>query len=165
MEAGEKYGITPVGSETSAVLRIEKGFISAGSEGDNITNPFDAGMGWVVDMDKADFIGRRTLVRDLANDDPVRQQVVGLLPRDTSFVPIEGSALIQPGSESRPDFQGHVTASCYSPNLERSICLALLKNGRQRLGETIVISGLERTVEAEITRPVFIDPKGERMKG
>lgn len=165
MEAGEKYGITPVGSETSAVLRIEKGFISAGSEGDNITNPFDAGMGWVVDMDKEDFIGRRTLVRDLAADDLVRQQVVGLLPGDAAFVPIEGSALIQPGSESRPDFQGHVTASCYSPNLERSICLALLKDGRRRLGETIVISGLERTVEAEITRPVFIDPKGERMKG
>ncbi len=164
MEAGESYDITPVGSETSAVLRIEKGFISAGSEGDNITNPFDAGMGWVVDMDKADFIGRRTLVRDLANDALDRQQVVGLLPGDASFVPAEGSALIQPGSESRPNFQGHVTASCYSPNLERSICLALLKGGHRRLGETIVISGLERTMEAEITRPAFIDPRGERMK-
>ena len=164
MEAGEAYDITPVGSETSNVLRIEKGFISAGSEGDNITNPFDAGVGWVVDMDKADFIGKRTLVRDLADDTLVRQHVVGLLPEDASFVPTEGSALIQPGSESGPDFQGHVTASCYSPNLERSICLALLKNGHRRLGETIVVSGLERTVEAEVTRPVFIDPKGERMK-
>ncbi len=164
MESGKAYDITPVGSETSAVLRIEKGFVSADSEGDNITNPFDAGMGWAVDMDKADFIGRRTLVRDLANDASVRQQVIGLLPRDHSFVPTEGSALIQPGSQSRPDFQGHVTASCYSPNLKRSICLALLKNGRQRLGETILISGLGHTMEAEITRPVFVDPKGERMK-
>jgi len=162
MQAGEAFDLTPVGSETSAVLRIEKGFISAGSEGDNITNPFDAGLSWIVDMDKPDFIGKRTLMRDLEFDIP-RQHVVGLLPDDKDFVVAEGSALL-PELNSR-DFQGHVTASCYSPTLERPVALALLKNGKHRHGEEILISGLNRSVRAEVTKPVFYDPKGERMRG
>jgi len=161
MEAGKSWDITPVGSETSAVLRIEKGFISAGSEGDNITNPYDAGLGWMIDMGKGDFIGRRTLVRDQKLDIP-RQHVVGLLPDDEEFVVAEGSALL-PQAKSR-DFQGHVTASCYSPVLGRSIALALLKNGRSRHGEKILISGLHRAVSADVCKPVFYDPRGQRMR-
>jgi len=161
MDVGKRWDITPVGSETSAVLRIEKGFISAGTEGDNITNPYDAGLGWMIDMDKGDFIGRRTLIRDKKLNIP-RQHVVGLLPDDEEFVVAEGSALL-PQANSR-DFQGHVTASCYSPTLGRSIALALLKNGHNRHGEKILISGLHRAVSADICRPVFYDPRGERMR-
>ena len=167
MVAGQVFDITPVGSETSAVLRIEKGFVSAGTEGDNITNPFDAGMGWVVAMDKDDFIGKRTLQRDLSLGGE-RQQVVGLLPEESEFVLVEGSAIIEPASDvenGTPRFLGHVTASCYSPNLGRSIALALLKNGRQHYGDVVTVSGLERTALAQVTKPVFIDPKGERMRG
>lgn len=161
MEAGQPWDITPVGSESSNVLRIEKGFISASTEGDNITNPFDAGLGWLVDMDKGDFVGRRSLLRDLALNLP-RQQVVGLLPDDADFVPSEGSALL-PKRDST-DFQGHVTASCYSPTLGCSIALALLKNGKHRYGESVVVSGLSRSITAEVTAPVFYDPRGERMR-
>lgn len=79
----------------------------------------------------------------------------------------EGSAIIESsaGSSSTRRLIGHVTASCYSPNLERSISLGLLKNGRARQGEVVTVSGLERTVEATVTRPVFVDPAGERMRG
>ncbi len=163
MQAGEGYGITPVGSETSAVLRIEKGFISPGTEGDNITNPFDAGIGWLVDMNKPDFIGKRALQRD-QQQSFVRQHVIGLLPQDQNFVPVEGSALVTPRRPDQSLFQGHVTAACFSPNLKRSICLGLLKDGKNRMGEIITISGLEGTVDAEVTKPIFIDPKGVRMK-
>lgn len=164
LEAGKPFDITPIGSETSGILRIEKGFISAGTEGDNLTNPFDAGMDWVVNMNKGDFIGRRALVRDL-NTGGERQQVVGLLPQDKDFVMAEGSAIIEANTDGDlPIFLGHVTASCYSPNLDRSIALALLKNGRQRHGDIVTVSGLEKTVQAEVTKPVFIDAKGERMR-
>ena len=44
-EAGEPFGLAPVGSEASMVMRCEKGFVSAGFEGDGIVNPFDAGCG------------------------------------------------------------------------------------------------------------------------
>jgi sarcosine oxidase subunit alpha len=164
MDAGAAFGITPVGSETSGVLRIEKGYISAGAEGDGITNPFDAGMSWVVNMKKSDFVGKRSLVRDQSVDG-LRQQVVGLLPQDEQFVMAEGSAIIEPKAVGEiPGFLGHVTASCFSPNLDRSISLALLKNGRDRHGDTVTVSGLDRTIEALVVPPVFIDAKGERMR-
>ncbi|MCA8967667.1 MAG: sarcosine oxidase subunit alpha, partial [Planctomycetes bacterium] len=44
--AGAPHGITPVGSEASMVMRCEKGFVSAGYEGDGIVDPYDAGQAW-----------------------------------------------------------------------------------------------------------------------
>ena len=164
IKAGEEFGITPVGSETSGVLRIEKGFISPGHEGDNITNPFDAGMAWIVDMDKPDFIGKRSLLRDIKVGGE-RQHVVGLLPDDERAVVADGSALLPAQQEvSRSGFQGHVTAACFSPILGRTIALALLKDGQNRHGDKVLISGLEASCEATVTAPVFYDPKGERMR-
>ena len=164
MEAGKEFDITPVGSETSGVLRIEKGFISPGHEGDNITNPFDAGMGWIVDMTKSDFIGKRSLLRDIKLGGE-RQHVVGLLPDDERAPVADGSALLPvQGSNSRLGFQGHVTAACFSPTLKRTIALALLKDGQSRHGENVVISGLENSCVATVTEPAFYDPKGERMR-
>ena len=115
-------------------------------------------------MEKPDFIGKRSLVRD-SSVEGVRQHVVGLLPQDEQFVMVEGSAIVEPSTDSRvPKFLGHVTASCFSPNLDRSISLALLKNGRARHGDTVTVSGLDRTIEAVVVPPVFIDAKGERMR-
>ena len=165
MAAGGKYGITPIGSETSGVLRIEKGFVSPGHEGDNITNPFDAGMDWIVDMNKPDFIGKRSLRRDLDLGGE-RQHVVGLLPDEQRATVADGSALLpDPGESGRSGFQGHVTAACFSPTLERTIALALLKDGHQRHGEKVLISGLEQRCLARVTEPVFFDPEGRRMRG
>ena len=165
MQAGKQHDITPIGSETSGVLRIEKGFVSPGIEGDNITNPYDAGLGWVIDMNKPDFIGKRSLQRDL-NIGGERQHVVGLLPDDHNAKIADGSALVpvQAPTSGNPEFQGHVTAACYSPTLERTIALALLKNGKNRHGENIRISGLEGSFTATVTKPVFYDPRGEKMR-
>lgn len=161
MAAGRPFDITPVGSETSAVLRIEKGFVSPAIEGDNITNPDDAGLAWLVDMNKGDFIGRRSLVRDRRLDG-VREHVVGLVPVDPRFVPAEGAALLPAGGRS--DYQGHVTASCFSPTLERAIAIGLLKNGHDRHGETVSIHAPDGSCEAEVASPAFYDPSGESMR-
>jgi sarcosine oxidase subunit alpha len=121
-------------------------------------------MSWVVNMNKSDFVGKRSLVRDQSVGG-LRQQVVGLLPQDEQFVMVEGSAIIEPKAVGEiPGFLGHVTASCFSPNINRSISLALLKNGRDRHGDTVTVSGLDRTIEALVVPPVFIDAKGERMR-
>ena len=58
---------------------------------------------------------------------------------------------------------GHVTSSYYSANLGHSIALALVKGGRERMGETIQVPLLHRTVEARIVDPVFYDPEGEKQ--
>ncbi len=165
VRAGEAHEVTLVGSEASMVMRCEKGFISAGFEGDGTVNPFDAGCGWAVDMSKEDFIGRRSLVRD-ANAGGVRAEVVGLLPEDTAFVPPDGSPLVEVGApQASPPVIGYISQACHSPNVERSIALAVLDGGRRRIGDRVAIAAIGRRAEALVTRPCFVDPKGERMRG
>ena len=57
MVAGKEFDITPVGSETSLLLRLEKGFIVAWAEGDGYASLHDAGMAWIIGKNKEDFIG------------------------------------------------------------------------------------------------------------
>ena len=163
--AGEPCGLTLVGSEASMVMRCEKGFVSAGFEGDGIVNPFDAGCGWAVDMDKGDFIGRRSLVRD-RNTGGVRPNVVGLLPEDPSFVPPDGTPLVPAGAPAdSPPVIGYVSQACHSPNVGRAIALAVLDDGRQRIDERIEIAAIDRRAPALVARPCFVDPAGGRMRG
>ena len=60
---------------------------------------------------------------------------------------------------------GHVTSSYWSENCGRSIALALLAGGRDRMGETIHIPMPNGTIEAEVTGMVFFDEKGDRLNG
>ncbi len=164
LHAGEAHNITPIGSETSMVLRCEKGFISAGYEGDGIVNPYDAGLGWVVDESKPDFIGKRSLLRD-RNYAGIRQNVVGLLPESADFVPPDGTPLL--GLDTRddePDVIGYVTQGCFSANLGRAIALAVLDDGHARLGETVTVAAIKGRGQARVVAPCFIDPKGTRMR-
>ena len=163
--AGEPFGLTLVGSEASMVMRCEKGFVSAGFEGDGIVNPFDAGCGWAVDMEKGDFIGRRSLVRD-RNVGGVRPNVVGLLPEDPSFVPPDGTPLVPSGAPAdSPPVIGYVSQACHSPNVGRAIALAVLDDGRRRIDERIEIAAIDRRAPAVVTRPCFVDHGGVRMRG
>ena len=58
---------------------------------------------------------------------------------------------------------GHITSSYFSPNLGRSIALALVKEGLKKKGETIYAPMPNETVEVTISDPVFIDPSNERL--
>jgi sarcosine oxidase subunit alpha len=162
-EAGREFDITPYGTETMHVLRAEKGFIIVGQETDGSVSPVDLGMGRMVSPAK-DFLGKRSLTRsDTARTD--RKQLVGLMMKDPNFVAPEGSQIV--GSEEieipAPMF-GHVTSSYMSPTLDRSIAMALLRNGHQREGDTVWIALADgSTREATVCNPVFFDPKAERQ--
>lgn len=164
MAAGKPFGITPVGSETSLLLRLEKGFIAAWAEGDGYVTPPDAGLDWNIDNTKEDFIGKRALARDRNVGGP-RPHIVGLLPVDAEFVPPDGAPLVDPKASSEfGRMIGHVTAAGYSPNVGRSIALAQLEDGHTRIGEQVTISTVERKELAMVTRPIFIDTDGHRMR-
>jgi sarcosine oxidase subunit alpha len=164
LASGERFGITPVGSDAILLLRLEKGFIAAWAEGDGYVTPEDAGLGWNINEAKGDFIGKRSLARDRHVGGP-RPQIVGLLPLDARFVPCDGAPLTEEAIGEESDRMiGHVTAAGYSPNLRRSIALAQLANGRTRIGERIAIFADGRAHAALVSPPVFFDPEGRRMR-
>ena len=165
MRVGQKYGITPYGTEAMHVLRAEKGFIIVGQETDGSVTPLDLGMDWIVSK-KKDFLGRRSLTRpDMLKPD--RKQLVGLMTEDGREVLPEGAQLVESNRDIRPPVPmvGHVTSSYWSPNCDHSIALALIKGGRARMGERVYAALPDRTVPCIITEPVFFDKGGERLNG
>ena len=166
MAAGAEFDITPYGTETMHVLRAEKGYIIVGQDTDGSITPFDLGMGGLVSQTK-DFLGRRSLKRsDTAKDG--RKQFVGLLTDDAQFVLPEGGQIVDVDAQQKADgttpMLGHVTSSYYSPILDRSIALAVVKGGLNKTGEHVVISLADgRRVKAKITSPIFYDTEGVRQ--
>ncbi|MCP5151958.1 MAG: sarcosine oxidase subunit alpha family protein [Chromatiales bacterium] len=162
--AGERYGLTPFGTETMHVLRAEKGFIIAGQDTDGTVTPHDLGLGAMVARHK-DFIGKRSLARaDTVRAD--RKQLVGLRTDDPREVLPEGGQIVaRAGGRPPVPMLGHVTSSYWSANLGHSIALALVKGGHARLGESLVVQLPQRSVPVTVVAPTFLDPDGERMRG
>ncbi len=163
--AGDDLGITPYGTETMSVLRIEKGH-AAGGEFNGQTTAHDLGFGKLLAAEK-DYIGK-VLAQRAALTDPMRPRLVGIRPAQVGMKIAGGAHLITPGvaPDAAAD-QGFVTASAFSPHLNSYIGLALIKNGPDRMGEKLRYYDPVRGVDAmvEICPPVFIDPKGERARG
>ncbi|ANS70398.1 sarcosine oxidase (alpha subunit) oxidoreductase protein [Streptomyces lincolnensis] len=165
-EAGAPYGITPYGTETMHVLRAEKGYPIIGQDTDGTVTPHDLGMSWAVSKKKPDFIGKRSYARaDTVRPD--RKHLVGLLPEDPgTFLP-EGTQLVADSVLPAPPVPmlGHVTSSYRSAALGRTFALALIKGGRDRIGERLFAPVGDRLVPVTVASPVLYDPEGARRDG
>jgi sarcosine oxidase subunit alpha len=158
-EAGEPHGVTPYGTEALHVMRAEKGFIMIGDETDGTVTPLDLGLSWAVSKKKSDFIGKRGMARaDLSRPD--RPQLVGLETEDPKTVIPDGAQAVEAGRSI-----GHVTSTYWSPTLGRSIAMALIERGRDRMGEKFEFTGGPKgaPLRAKAVPPVFLDPEGERQ--
>lgn len=161
----EKHNGTPYGTESMHVLRADKGYIIVGQETDGTVTPDDVGMNWAIGKKKFDFVGKRGLARpDLVAKG--RKQLVGLLTRDPKVVLEEGAQVTRsatPRTGTAAD--GHVTSSYHSPAAGRSIALAMVKNGRAQLGQTLHVPMPEGAIPVEVVEPIFFDKEGARLNG
>jgi len=161
MAAGTAFGIEPVGSEGSHVLRVEKGFLSLGHEVDGTVDAYDLGMGWIMSKKKPDYIGKRSVEIRRAGGS-TRRELVGLLPEDPNAMIPEGGPLTPGGAKQATE--GLVTACVWSVVNDRWVALALLENGHSRHGEIAHVRLRSRVIPAQVTRPVFYDPDGNRLR-
>ncbi|TQS70821.1 sarcosine oxidase subunit alpha [Rhodobacteraceae bacterium] len=162
-DAGQQYDITPYGTETMHVLRAEKGFIIVGQDTDGTVTPYDAGQAWAVGKNKPDFVGMRGLARpDLTAQG--RKQLVGLLTDDRSKLEEGAQIVLDPNQPIPMKMVGHVTSSYTSDAVGQPIALALVEGGHDRMGETVHIPMLDRTISAKVTSVTFFDPDNARLK-
>jgi sarcosine oxidase subunit alpha len=122
-------------------------------------------LAWIVSSKKPEFVGKRSFARpDTRRAD--RKQLVGLLPLDPDVVIPEGSQLVaDPAAPPPVALLGHVTSSYRSAALGRSFALALVRGGRERIGEIVHAPLASPPISAEIVEPVFVDPEGARRDG
>ena len=160
-ERGRTHGMAAYGTETMHVLRAEKGFIIVGQETDGTATPDDVGLGWAIGKAKPDFVGKRSLAKP-ALSAAGRKQLVGLLTRDPRVVLEEGAQVA-----ATPDGRsiGHVTSSYHSATLGRSVALALVDDGRARMGAVLHVPMPGAAIPVEVASPVFYDSEGARVNG
>jgi sarcosine oxidase subunit alpha len=158
MAAGAEFDITPYGTETMHVLRAEKGYIIVGQDTDGSVTPYDLGMGGLVAKSK-DFLGKRSLSRADTSKEG-RKQFVGLLTADDQLVLPEGAQIIakdtQVSAAEPTPMIGHVTSSYYSPILKRSIALAVVKGGLNKMGESRDSAGRRQAHHRDDFEPGFL---------
>jgi sarcosine oxidase subunit alpha len=157
-----EFAAVPYGIEALEILRTEKGYIHIGTDTDGTTLPGDIGFARALDKKKANFVGRRSLLRPAARD-PERLQLVALASGDAS-TPLPVGAQIAAGAPPTRS-QGYVTSSYMSPSLGAPVALGLLARGAERLGERVRVHHLGATLEAVVVKAPFIDPAGERLDG
>jgi len=162
---GQKHGACAYGTEAMHVLRAEKGYIIVGQDTDGTVTPNDAGLDWAIGKKKKDFVGIRGLTRpDLVAAG--RKQLVGLKTKDSRVVLEEGAQIVADPKQPVPmTMIGHVTSSYWSENCGRSIAMALVTDGRARIGQVLHVPMPDTTIEVEVVAPMFFDDKGDRLNG
>jgi aminomethyltransferase len=157
MEEGEQYGIRPVGVAAIMMIRLEAGMVMGEFEYDPTVSPWEASLGWAVDLDKGAFRGREATIR-LRDERPGRLVSVVLQGGEDAATGAE----LRAADGSRI---GHVTMSMPSPHLGgKTLGLARVHKDRATPGSSVVaiVDGGEIPGEV-VTTPVY-DPERRRVK-
>ncbi|MFK8081621.1 MAG: sarcosine oxidase subunit alpha family protein [Granulosicoccus sp.] len=165
MDAGKAFNAIPYGLEALGVMRIEKGH-AAGSELTGHTTAMNLGLGRMVAAGK-DCIGKVLSQRPAMNDDNAIR-LVGFLPVEKSRSLHAGAHFIAKGAERvLANDEGWMTSVAWSPTVQSSIGLGFIRDGANRMGETVMACDRLRDNETEVTivSPHFVDPDGERLRG
>lgn len=158
MEAGRPHDIRPTGP--SDIRRIEAGILNYGADMTMADNPYEVGLGWLVDLDKeAHFIGKEALERIKAAG--IKRKLVGIeIQGDPVDLNMTRWTVSREGTPV-----GHVTSAVYSPRLERNIGYAMLPIEHADIGTELAVHmpGLGDR-PARVARKPFVDPKKEIPK-
>jgi aminomethyltransferase len=153
LKAGQEFGIKPCGLGARNTLRLEAKMALYGHELTASINPFEADLGWIVKMDKGDFVARSTLEKVVHQG--ITRKLVGFemqgrgIGRDGYEVWIEGEPT------------GWVTSGGPAPSLNKNIGLCYLPTSKSTPGLTIQILIRNSPVEA-VTVPT---PFYKRARG
>jgi aminomethyltransferase len=130
LESGRRYGIVPCGLGARDTLRLEAAMPLYGHELTEEIDPYTAGLGWVVKLDKGDFVGRDALQRLQEHRSRAR---VGLV-LDGKRIARQGAAVLSGEREV-----GVVTSGTFSPTLQQSIAMALVTPDASAIGTELTI--------------------------
>ncbi|MDC1065044.1 glycine cleavage T C-terminal barrel domain-containing protein [Candidatus Pseudothioglobus singularis] len=159
MEVGKPMGLVP--GHTSTIRRIEGGMLSYQADMDYTVNPFELGLGRLVDLEMdADFIGKKALKK--IKSDGIKRSQVGieisctpLKHPNTSYWPI------MVGTEE----VGYITSAVYSPRLDKNIALAMMDVNHSAIDTAAETTTPEGNFPIKVVQKPFYDPKKKITSG
>ena len=155
--AGQEHGLIAAGRSAFGSLRLEKGYRSWGSDMTTEHDPYEAGLGFAVRMDKGEFTGRAALAKkDAAN--PARR-LVPLTMADREAV-VMGKEPVE--VDGRP--AGYVTSAAYGFSVDAPIAYAWLPSGAAQPGQAVAIRYFGEAVPATVAKDPMFDPEMTRLR-
>jgi aminomethyltransferase len=149
LEAGEEFGIKPIGLGARDTLRLESGFCLYGNDIDDTTSPIEAGLGWITKfVDGNDFINRAYHEELKANGPKKRLRGFELLDKG---VPRHGYDVC----DTDGNVIGNVTSGTMSPMLHKGIGLAYVKTEYSKFDTEIFIKVRNKMLKAKVVRIPF----------
>ena len=154
LEQGEEFNLRVIAP--GHARRIEAGILSYGQDMDIENNPFEVRLGWQVDLEKGDYIGKEALARIKAEG--AQQRLVGLRLGGEPLTWYNEDFYLVKDEDSGADV-GYVTSAFYSPNLGTNIALATMPRSHWRRGTRVKVAlPKDGVVDAEVVRVPFRDP-------
>jgi aminomethyltransferase len=146
-QTGTPTGVLPCGLAARNTLRLEAGMALYGNDIDDTTTLLEANLGWICKLDKGDFTGRESLVRQ--KEEGVKRKLAGFevtdrgIARDHQEVLVDGQRV------------GHVTSGSPAPFLKKNIGLAYVPVEYASAGQEIQVDVRGRLVGAQIVKTPF----------
>jgi aminomethyltransferase len=160
MQAGKLLDLMPMGMLALDRARIEAGLLAAGREFDDLTSPYQAGIGWAVALKKPDFIGKAALEQIKPHPPKV---AVGLVLAGNE-VAMFGQCLHPLDARWRV---GTITSATFSPILNQSIALAQVVPEYAAIGTVLevgIMDGMKRRIRATVGPLSAYDPTKSRVR-
>jgi aminomethyltransferase len=148
---GKSLGLKPIGLGARDTLRLEMRYPLHGHDMNEETTPYEAGLGWIVKIDKGDFLGKEALVRQ--KEEGLKRKLVGIELVDKG-IPREGYAIMKQGKKV-----GAVTSGTLSPTLNKGIALGYVPTEFSLVGTTLGIDIRGKESEAVVVKTPFVTPK------
>jgi len=144
-KAGSEFEIKPIGLGARDTLRLEMKYALYGNDIDDRVNPWEAGLGWIVKLEKGDFIGRDKLIDAKAQGISRRLICFKLLER---AFPRKGYAIFSENEEI-----GHVTSGTFSPSLDIGVGMGYVRFGNHKPGNRIQVMVRNHPIPGIIEAP------------
>jgi len=152
-EAGEEFGIKPIGLGARDTLRLEMGYCLYGNDINDTTSPIEAGLGWITKFtDTKDFINKNALLKQ--KQEGVSKKLVGFEMIDKGIARHEYKIVDVDGNEL-----GEVTSGSMAPTLKKSIGMGYVPTALSKKGSVIYIKIRDKILKAQVVDMPFYKAK------
>jgi len=157
VDAGKEFGIEVGGYKVLDSLRLEKGYRYYTTDVTQLETPYEAGLGFCVDLNKGDFIGKEALVKQ--KQAGVTRKLCTLVLDSNEFTQIyAGEAVYHDGKVVT-----RVRSGGYGYTLKKNILYAYLPLELAKAGTRLEMDLIEGRCQGEVSATVLFDPKGEHL--
>jgi aminomethyltransferase len=154
LDVGSAKGLVPAGLGARDTLRLEAGMCLYGNDIDETTTPLEAGLGWIVKLDKGDFIGRDVLERQA--EEGVERKLVGFEMVDRGIARHGYPVMLDEGAD---EGVGAVTSGTQSPTLRRALGMTYLPIESAKIGSEFFVEIRNRLARARVVELPFYSRK------